>query len=383
MAVLCKNCSGKLIFNPASQLLECKACGGSFRPEDIRDINAEAHSKYYDTRVYVCGHCGAEVITNDTEASTLCVYCGNPAIVFSRIAKQRRPDGLIPFKITKEQALDRIKNKLFTPLTPKEVKDKATFSNLRGIYVPYWVLNADFTEADYITGEISVGRTTIKKHYSRAGSIRFNNVPIDGSKILNDNISMRLEPLNLDEAKEFDEDYLNGFYSNISDTSYEELKGSAANRCHKIYSDHMLKSIPARNAKIDDSVYWIDIHDDPVYMMMPVWFFSFRYQDKPYTVLVNGQTGEVVGTIPWEKKQVYKIAGGIFAAVMVTGLALYSGISFSHAGINGMLNNSASALVIFGLAAFPMGLIGIQNVLKKLSLAQSEEMFKFVKKRQG
>ena len=71
MAVLCKNCSGKLIFNPASQLLECKACGGSFRPEDIRDINTEAHSKYYDTRVYVCGHCGAEVITNDTEASTL------------------------------------------------------------------------------------------------------------------------------------------------------------------------------------------------------------------------------------------------------------------------------------------------------------------------
>ena len=38
MAVLCSNCSGKLIFNPASQKLECAACGTGFVPEDLRDI---------------------------------------------------------------------------------------------------------------------------------------------------------------------------------------------------------------------------------------------------------------------------------------------------------------------------------------------------------
>ena len=44
MAVLCANCSGKLIFNPASQKLECAACGSRFDPEDVKDINADAHS---------------------------------------------------------------------------------------------------------------------------------------------------------------------------------------------------------------------------------------------------------------------------------------------------------------------------------------------------
>ena len=111
MAVVCSNCSGRLIFNPASQKLECAACGSMFDPEDVRDIYADVHSKYYDTRVYTCSHCGAEVITGDSEVSTFCVYCGNPAIVFSRISKEYRPDGIIPFKVTKEDAIRFIKIK--------------------------------------------------------------------------------------------------------------------------------------------------------------------------------------------------------------------------------------------------------------------------------
>ena len=105
MAVLCRNCSGKLIFNPASQKLECAACGSSFRPEDVQDVYAEIHAKYYDARVYTCEHCGAEVVTSDSEVSTFCVYCGNPAIVFSRISKQKRPEFIMPFSISKEQAI--------------------------------------------------------------------------------------------------------------------------------------------------------------------------------------------------------------------------------------------------------------------------------------
>ena len=62
MAVLCGNCAGRLIFNPASQKLECANCGAGYRPEDVSDINTDVHSKYYDTRVYTCSHCGAEVI---------------------------------------------------------------------------------------------------------------------------------------------------------------------------------------------------------------------------------------------------------------------------------------------------------------------------------
>ena len=94
------------------------------------------HSKYYDTRVYICSHCGAEVVTSDTEVSTFCVYCGNPAIVFNRIAKEYRPDGIIPFTVTKEDAIKYINLKFRKNLTvPKEVMDKVLPQNIRGIYI--------------------------------------------------------------------------------------------------------------------------------------------------------------------------------------------------------------------------------------------------------
>ena len=159
MAVLCSNCAGRLIFNPASQKLECANCGAGYRPEDVSDINADVHSKYYDTRVYTCGHCGAEVITSDTESSTFCVYCGNPAIVFSRVSKEYMPDGIIPFKITKQQALDKIRSRFENnPIVPKDIGSSFKLQNMRGIYVPYWIVNADYQEADWISGTVKRGK---------------------------------------------------------------------------------------------------------------------------------------------------------------------------------------------------------------------------------
>ena len=384
MAVLCSNCAGKLIFNPATQRLECATCGSSFRPEDVEDKNADLQSKYYDTRVYVCSHCGAEVITSDTESSTFCVYCGNPAIVFNRVSQEYRPDGLVPFQITKEEAVKYIKLRfLKNPIIPKEIKSKCVPENLRGIYIPYWIVNADYTEADYIKGEVKRGKSTETRYYSRAGEVQFKNIPIDGSNILNDDISRKLEPFYLEEAKDFDEDYLNGFYSNTSDLNYFDLRASTAYRCHKLFEDEVVKTIKAKNIKIMDSIYHVDIHDDPIYMMMPVWFFTFKYDNKPYTILVNGQTGKVVGTMPWQKKKVYSITISVF--ILTFALCVF----LSWASINKLLGMTSfytqGFAVLFTMSSifFAKGFTGLRRILNNLKLTQSEAMFKFVRKRQG
>ena len=386
MAVLCKSCAGRLIFNPASQKLECKACGSSYRPEDVEDIYAPKDSKYYDTRVYTCGHCGAEIITSDTETSTFCVYCGNPAIVFSRISREYRPDGLIPFKITKEEAISRIREKfLKNPIVPKEIAAKCKPENIRGIYVPYWVINADFTEADYISGEVSHGKQTYTEYFSRACETRIRNLPIDGSRILSDDTSLKLEPFFLEDSKDFDEDYLNGFYSNTSDLRYYDLREAAKERCHKLVAEEVVKTIPpkANKVKIRESIYWIDIDDDPIYMMMPVWFFTFMHEGKPYTILVNGQTGKVVGTMPWQNKRVLAIACTVF--VLVSAFLSVFFIATKDGWINnvGTLYFYAFALLIaFGMFVFTKGITGLRRVFQNLRLTQSADIFHYVKKRQ-
>lgn len=384
MAVLCRNCAGRLVFNPASQKLECATCGSSFRPEDVEDENAERHTKYYDTRVYTCSHCGAEVVTSDTESSTFCVYCGNPAIVFNRVAKEYRPDGILPFQVTKEEAVNYIKLRFRkNPIVPKEVKDKCVPGNLRGIYIPYWIVNADYTEADYLKGEVKQGKSTETRYYSRAGNVKFKNIPIDGSNILNDDISRKLEPFYLEDSKEFDEDYLNGFYSNVSDLEFHDLRSSAAYRCHVMFEEEVVKSVKARNVKILDSVYHVDVQDDPIYLMMPVWFFTFRFEDKPYTMLVNGQTGKVVGTMPWQKKKVYTIAISSFLITLALSAFLFWASYNKFLGISSFYIQPLAGLVAMESAFFARGFFGIRRILKNLKLSQSEEIFKFVKKRQG
>lgn len=385
MAVLCSNCSGKLIFNPASQKLDCVSCGSKFRPEDVEDKDARLHTKYYNTRVYTCSHCGAEVITSDSEASTFCVYCGNPAIVFSRISEEYMPDGLIPFKVTKEEAIRNISaNFMKNPFVPQEIKSKVTADNLRGIYVPYWIINAEYTEADLISGDVKRGKTTYREHFSRAGDVELQNVPIDGSRMLNDDVSRKLEPFYLEDSTAFDEDYLNGFYSNTSDLSYFDLKKSAAGRCHKLFSDEVLKTVKAKNKKIDNSIQWIDIEDDPLYMMMPVWFFTFRHGNKPYTILVNGQTGKVVGTLPWNTKRIWAIAAGIFIPVALFSLLpLIPAFSRNINLLRPVFTYGFSALFVLGGVGIAKGIAGIKRILMNLKLTQSEDIFKYVKKRQG
>ncbi|MBR2524714.1 MAG: hypothetical protein IKE53_09815 [Clostridiales bacterium] len=384
MAVLCTNCSGKLIFNPASQKLECVSCGSKFYPEDVADKDAELHAKYYSTRVYTCSHCGAEVITSDTEVSTFCVYCGNPAIVFNRISQECRPDGLIPFKITKDQAVSNISSKfLRNPLVPNEVKAKLTPDNIRGIYIPYWIVNANYTEADYLSGEVGSGKSKSTHYFSRAGDVEFNNVPVDGSKTLDDDASCKLEPFYLEEAKDFDEDYLNGFYSNISDLSYFDLKNSAAERCHKLFADEIVQSVKAKNVKIVDSIRWIDIMDDPLYMMMPVWFFTFKYKEKPYTILVNGQTGKVAGTMPWIIKRVVWISIAVTIAVMALLALLYIGLlPGRQSGFVPVLTFVIAGIITLSAAGFGKGLSGLLRIRNNLRLTQDKGIFKYVKRRQ-
>ena len=62
--------------------------------------------KYMDCYVYSCSECGGEIIVNGTEASTTCVYCGNPNVVFNRNARQKCPEYVLSFSVTKEQAIE-------------------------------------------------------------------------------------------------------------------------------------------------------------------------------------------------------------------------------------------------------------------------------------
>ena len=42
-----------------------------------------------------------------------------------------------------------------------------------------------------------------------------------------------------------------------------------------------------------------------LYVMVPVWILTTRYNDVPYTFMMNGQTGKVVGSLPYDKTKAF------------------------------------------------------------------------------
>ena len=250
MATLCKNCSHALVFDPRTQLLTCSSCGSTFEPEEIEsqakeyreDLKAEAASEVYgavddkslmDCYVYTCSECGGEIIVNGTEASTQCVYCGNPNVVFSRISKQKRPEFIMPFSISKDQAIvlaqKAVKKGVFVP---KEIKNFSV-DCCRGIYLPYWIVKAKYADAVVIKGQVKQGKNSVTKYFGRAGRLDFDSLPIDASRALCDESSAKLEPFNFHKLKPFDDDYLAGFYSNVSDVTYSDVRSAALLRAQE------------------------------------------------------------------------------------------------------------------------------------------------------
>jgi predicted SnoaL-like aldol condensation-catalyzing enzyme/DNA-directed RNA polymerase subunit RPC12/RpoP len=136
----CRNCAGQLVFDPEKQMLVCDHCGSSFKPEEfdvsekipLWDKKAESMNEVYgtdseefmDCYVYTCGSCGGEIIINGSEASTKCIYCGNSAVVFNRISRQKRPKYIIPFKVSKDEAVNAVRERFKKGLfIPKDIKN--------------------------------------------------------------------------------------------------------------------------------------------------------------------------------------------------------------------------------------------------------------------
>ena len=122
------------------------------------------------------------------------------------------------------------------------------------------------------------------------------------------------------------------------------------------------------------------------YALLPVWFLTFRYEDKPYTILVNGQTGKMVGAVPFVKKKAFTVFG-ILAVLFCTIFAIIG------AWLTPALLEHADDGRIFGMYFMLTGLgiyktwsVAIKKykaMMVSIGLTTSNTTSKFVRERAG
>lgn len=403
MATLCKNCSHALVFDPVSQMMFCSSCGSEFKPEEVeseakpyrQDLNPESASVVYnsneeefmDCYVYSCSECGGEIIINGTEASTTCVFCGNPNVVFSRIAKQKKPEFIMPFRITRGEAVmrarDTIKKGAFVPRAIKNF----SIDCCRGIYLPYWIVNATYYDTMIFEGRVTEDKKSVKRYFGRTGNLKFKDLPVDAARAISDDSSSKLEPFDLSHLKAFDEDYLAGFYSNISDVTYSDVRKAALERGKEFFIEASEKDIDAYDIKPVESYPSVKVDTDMKYAMLPAWFITFRYKDKPHTILVNGDTGKVVCALPWKKALFDIMLLAIAITASVLSFFVFKEMFTSMFASGRDLDKGDLRILLFIIVGigtlFSTGIGRVKRVMENIRLTQDKAMFNFTKKRQG
>ena len=395
MASKCPNCSAELVFDPVSNKMVCEYCGSTFAPEELKiseyvnkeepkpvsEVNGGADPEYIDSNIFTCSNCGSSIVVNGTEASTFCIYCGSPSIVFSRVQKTLRPEGLIPFKITREQAEHLIRQKIGNGFfVPSEIKRFKTDS-IRGIYIPYWVMNFNVDAKTLFKATVKQGKSSHTYHYIRCYNATLNNIALDASRILNDDTSVKLEPYDCHDMVAFNENYLAGFYSDISDVPVKESVMLGIRRAHEMAVQKVRPTVRS-NAEVVKSRANVTTINRPLPAMMPAWFLTFRYRNIPHTILVNGQTGKVVGSVPWNKGKFVSmfIALGVLFSIIGSLLYVFAWELGDDSDSSGKLIMFLFAMTAVGIYA---GIKSIRRVMQNIKLTQSKATLKYVNKRQG
>lgn len=351
----CPACGAPLHYGTSGRV-ECDYCGSKFDISDIEEQNGQITESDADDdkaetqisnegsweydgagdnwgeegsnmRTYSCDSCGAELIADETTSVSKCPYCDNPTVMKGNLAGAYTPDYVVPFKVTREEAIEMLKKHYKgKKLLPAEFKDKNHIEEIKGVYVPFWLFDGsvDIDAYFHATNRRSYSRgnerVTETFHYRlhRAGNVKFNKIPVDASTKMPDDLMDSIEPYNYDQIKPFSVSYLLGYMADKYDVSIEDCTERADRRAYNSAVDIMKGTCQGYEIVRETPAKIVNIKRGKVkYALMPVWMLSTKYNGKSYIFAVNGQTGKIVGNLPINRGKMFRCIFGAAAIFTV------------------------------------------------------------------
>lgn len=327
----CPGCGSKLVFDIATQQMKCSYCGQLYLVKQVsgRAKQAEEHTEAtlgepaapnlddlideqdagIEVTVFTCSQCGAEIVADSDEAVTWCSYCGTPATLQSRLTRIRKPNRVIPFKITKEDCVRRYQALARKQIyAPGDLLKQGKADGFRGIYMPFWSYGFKREGAYRFPGKttVTLGNERITTTYLANGTLESNydGLSHDASLTFDDEVSEHIVPFNQNDAVPFDECYLNGFYANAADQKEDEYKRKMLSQEGDLIIANAAKEfehigLMQREAKAqlaDGNAYQVETKSS--LDMYPVWFLSYKHGDRVSYGTVNGQSGKIYADFP-------------------------------------------------------------------------------------
>lgn len=324
----CPSCGGAIEFDSHSQKMKCPYCDTEFdletlkkydeqlsreaeQKDDISDWQTDPGKQWQEgetdgMNVYTCKSCGGEIVSDENTGATSCPYCGNPVILTERFRGALRPDMVIPFKLDKKAAKEAYyKHIKGRPLLPKVFRRENHIDEIKGIYVPFWLFDADVAaDARYKATKVRTWSDsdydyTETSYYSvdRSGNMSFVSVPVDGSSRMPDDLMESIEPYKVADAVEFQTAYLSGYLADKYDVDAQQSTDRARERMKESAQDVLRDTVKGYASVIPENTNVRISGGDAKYALYPVWILNTTWRGKKYIFAMNGQTGRMTGDL--------------------------------------------------------------------------------------
>ena len=375
IAYQCPCCGAPLAYGAGSGKLECAACGNSYELDALEAMNEsqETGSIQFDMptetfdeseaaqmRAYICQGCGAELMTEETTTATECPYCGSPTVLPERIDDAVKPELVIPFTVTKEQAQAQFENYFMgKKLLPNVfLNSRNRIAEMRKLYVPYWLFDCRAGGSIVYNAEKKYTRregeweVTYTEHYyvSRAGMMDFEAIPVDGSVKLDNKITESLEPYDLSAAVPFVPAVLAGAMADHADVESLDCEERARQRVENSMEQALRNTVSGYTSVVPRNRSFHTEEGRVTPVLMPVWLITTEKDGTTYTFAINGQTGKLTCDVPADTKKSWLYGGGVFALVFALVCAAFY---FMGSFENGTLVGAAvvallAAVLVYG-----------------------------------
>ena len=339
----CDQCGAPLRWDPATDALHCEHCGTSRSVPRVDDAIVErplaaagdaARGLGLAVRVVRCDECGARLTLDEAATAETCAYCGSSSVLVQDERRNAlRPESLVPLDVAREDVARTFATwlrKLW--FRPNALVRTKSFEAV-GIYVPFWTFDARVHSAwtadagyhysedeSYTTHEngrlVTRTRRVQKTRWQSAWGSRddtYDDLLVPASKGLSDALLAELGGFDTDALVPYRPEYLLGWRAEEYQVDLADGWEIGKARIDALQRERCSHDVPGdtqRDLRVRttiDDVRW-------KHVLLPVWSLTYRYGERRYAVLVNGQTGRIVGKAPWSWIKIACAALGVAAA---------------------------------------------------------------------
>ena len=373
----CPRCgSTDIKFNTTLGRLFCNHCKEVFIPKKLDEVETNLDNlnkniigsgikdidKNFDNIITLkCSCCGAEVII-DTSKKTYakCHWCRNTLSINERIPNGTIPDAILPFSVTKEEAILEIKKFLSqkTKYMSPEFLKNLNLENVTGVYLPYILVDVNVH-----CRLVGMG----KEYDKKSDTDRYFKITEEFDAIIDDltiesnvsdtdnirtiNIINSIMPYDTENCIKFESNYLIDYICENRNLNIQDLENKMQKQIKDIIGEYLNRKYNTI-IKVKHDEY--DINGSQIISVyLPVWIYSY-YEKKDsksiiHYIAVNGRTKEIMGSVPINRKRLiidfilieyasfiiglyicYKYAPSFMYMIMIFICLLFPGFSFYY-----------------------------------------------------